>query len=222
MWTLISLHQKNCNICVPCLSCGWISTGFVCWFHSLLLSTWLSWIWHPHPPKKSALRNLIPKKAPKPSGSWPMGRPSSARSVGSLTKMWLRRVGSGNMLGPRHTRRNVNWSRKEMWPRHNLRIVSPWNRRNHGLQLLEKSSVKPRAASIPWMRWTCPNFLGFLESNIGIAMPDRTTLEKKYLCIKGLKPFVFPDNSPYLSEFQNHTFFHILAFSAHILPKKMT
>ena len=37
------------------------------------------------------------------------------------------------------------------------------------------------AASIPWMKLDMPKFLGFLESNIGISMPDRTILEKKYL-----------------------------------------
>ena len=37
------------------------------------------------------------------------------------------------------------------------------------------------AASIPWMKLDVPKFRVFLESNIGISMPDRTTLEKKYL-----------------------------------------
>ena len=37
------------------------------------------------------------------------------------------------------------------------------------------------AASIPWMKLDVPKFYGFLESNIEISMPDRTTLEKKYL-----------------------------------------
>ena len=38
------------------------------------------------------------------------------------------------------------------------------------------------AASIPWME---------LVSNIGISMPDRTTLEKKYLCNKRFKTVCF-------------------------------
>ena len=37
------------------------------------------------------------------------------------------------------------------------------------------------AACIPWMKLDVPKFRRFLESNIGISMPDRTTLEKKYL-----------------------------------------
>ena len=37
------------------------------------------------------------------------------------------------------------------------------------------------ATSIPWMKLDVPKFRGFLESNIRISMPDRTTLEKKYL-----------------------------------------
>ena len=37
------------------------------------------------------------------------------------------------------------------------------------------------AASIPWMKLDVPKFHGFLESNIWISMPDRTTLEKKFL-----------------------------------------
>ena len=36
-------------------------------------------------------------------------------------------------------------------------------------------------ASFSWMKLDVPKFRGFLESNIGISMPDRTTLEKKYL-----------------------------------------
>ena len=70
------------------------------------------------------------------------------------------------------------------------------------------------AASIPWMKLDVPKFCGFFESNIGISMPDRTTLEKKYLCNKWFKTVCF------LSEFQNHIFCHILAFSAHIVQKK--
>ena len=37
------------------------------------------------------------------------------------------------------------------------------------------------AASIPWMKLDVPKFRGFLETNIGISVPDRTTLEKKHL-----------------------------------------
>ena len=37
------------------------------------------------------------------------------------------------------------------------------------------------AARIPWMELDVPKFFRFLESNIGISMPDRTNLEEKYL-----------------------------------------
>ena len=46
------------------------------------------------------------------------------------------------------------------------------------------------AASTPWMKLDVPKFHGFLESNIRISMPDRTTLEKKYLgesCQDGIR-----------------------------------
>ena len=72
------------------------------------------------------------------------------------------------------------------------------------------------AASIPWMKLDVPKFRGFLESNIGISLPDRTTLAKKYLCNKRFKTVFFNLNF-------RITYFAIFWNFQHILyQKKMT
>ena len=157
MWTPISLHTKLCNICVACLSCGRRSTGFVCWFYSLLLSTWLSWIWYPRPPKKSGLRNLT-KEGTKTFKFLADEKTLFCKVSEKAYENVVKKSQIGQHVGSKTHEKNrqLKWKRNVTQAQLEDCFARKW--RNHGLQLLEKSSVKPSSplAFHGWS-WTCPN-----------------------------------------------------------------
>ena len=169
--------------------------------------------------KEKWLEEFDSKEAPKPSSSWLMGKPSSARSVRRLTKMWLTKSQIGQHVGSKTHEKNCQLKWKRNVTQAELEDCFATKQKKSRAAIVGKELCEAfLTASIPWMKLDVPKFRRFLQSNIRISMPDRTTLEKKYFCNKRFKTLVFLIYGPYLSEFQNHIFWH---FQQYFTPQKM-